>query len=269
MLTNRWFLLGIKIFLGIAYYLLAVTRSEPQNYLWAAVWFGAAMIDLILSFRKDKKKAAVSVQPVQSAVIGSTDKVKVMPDAFPDMPQPIGYKSTWMCIKGATPEEVIGKLGLKNAVPANWQSGLSECGNRIFVSPVVKGYVIVVGYDIFDGADAEKELLKLAEIAKGFREVQCFATHRVAEFHVWAKFSLGRLIRAYGWCDGVYMNKCSLTTEEAELYFDGLVQNDEDDWENSIIPGEDEVMKIAAAWGVDPFFSDGGYECGVGYLCDK
>ena len=125
MLTNRWFLLGVKIFLGIAYYVLAATRSAPQNYLWAAIWFGAAMIDLILSFRKNNKKVSAGAQPVQAAVIGNTDRVKVMSDAFPDMPQPIGYKSTWMCIKGATPEEVIEKLGLENAVPANWQSGLS------------------------------------------------------------------------------------------------------------------------------------------------
>ncbi len=267
--TNKWVMLGFKVFLCVAYSVIAVVRDDPKQFIWSAVWFGSAIKGLI-SDKKQEHTIAASPVIVQAApMVEQIPAVKVIVDDFPDKPQPFGFKSSWLCIKDTTPEQVIEKLGLKNAVPANWQSGLAPCENRMFVSPVVKGYVIVVGYNVFQGVNGEQELLNLYHsIAQNFKEVQCFANHRVVSFYVWAKFSLGRLIRCYGWCDGIYINKCTLTAEELNLGFDKLVQSNEDDWEDNNIPDEENVIQIAAAWGVDPMFSDGNYEYGVGYLCD-
>ena len=62
----------------------------------------------------------------------------------------------------------------------------------------------------------------------------------------------------------IYMNSGAITPEEQELGFDSFIQSDDDDWEAVEFPDEDSVTNIAAAWGVDPWFSKGQYDCGVG-----
>lgn len=274
--TSRKFILGVKVFLGIAYLVMAIVRDEPENFIWSVIWFGSALISIISDRKGAKKPKNNYVAPVQvqtATAVKPEAAVKVIPDAFPDKPQPFGYKSSWLCIKDTTPEQVILLLGLKNSVPANWASGMAQLGDKVFVSPVVRGYVLVIGYDTFGYlSDAETEINSLAEYAKYFSEMQCFATHRVVDFHCWAKFVYGELTRGYGWLGEsgeVYLNRGNITPEEQQLGFDRFIQTDEDDWESVEFPDEESVIDIAAAWGVDPMFSDGDYEYGVGYLCDK
>ena len=206
----------------------------------------------------------------KNKVNSDEQKVSVLYDTFPDKPQPFGNKSCWLCVKSTEPEAVISALGLKNAVPANWESGLSQRG-KVFVSPVVNGYVLVVGYFTMLGGNAEMEIERLRVAAKNFPEMQCFATQRTVEFNAWAKFVGGDLLRCYGWLGEsgeLYMNSGAITPEEQELGFDSFIQTDEDDWDSVEFPDEESVTDIAAAWGVDPLFSEGEYECGVGFVCD-
>lgn len=268
--TNKWVMFGTKMLLCIAYGVIAIVRDESRQFIWSAIWLGSALMGLRSD--KNQKQAAVAPVIVQTAPsVSQNTAVRVIPDAFPDKPQPFGYKSSWLCIKNTTPQQVVLALGLKNAVPANWASGMSQ-QNKIFVSPVVRGYVLVIGYDTFQGADADGEIKALGTLAKAFSEVQCFATHRVVDFHTWARFVDGELVRAYGWLGEsgeVYLNRGSITPEEQSLGFDKFIQSAEDDWESVEFPDEESVIRIAAAWGIDPMFSDGDYECGAGYLCDK
>lgn len=218
-------------------------------------------------------QSAANTKPsINITVPQSSTAAKSAIDITPDKPQPFGYKTSWLCIRAESSEEVISALGLKNAVHSNWKSGMSH-RDKIFVSPVISGWVLVIGYDTFQGADAEVELVALAEIAKKFSEVQCFVTHRVVDFHTWAKLANGELVRAYGWFGEsgvVYLNKGNITPEEQALGFDKFIQSDDDDWNSVQFPDEVSVIKIAAAWGVDPLFSDSRlYEYGVGYLCEE
>lgn len=187
----------------------------------------------------------------------------------PDKPRPFGYKTSWLCIKCDSPEQVISALGLKGAVPANWESGLSQTGNRVFVSPAINGYVLAVGYETFGVRSSAEELSVLGVVAERFGEVQCYVSHRVSEFHAWAKFVKGQLVRAYGWngSDGmVYLNEGELTPEEQRLGFDSLIQSDDDDWESVEFPDEESVIRIAAAWGINPLFDDRDYSESTGYI---
>ena len=110
----------------------------------------------------------------------------------PDTPLPFGYKTGWLAIKGETPEQVIDKLQLENAVSANWQSGMKlvESGERIFVSPQIDGYVLLIG-------PVELKLKQLEEMAQSFEELQYFVSHRVVELHSWTLFRDGKLVRHY------------------------------------------------------------------------
>lgn len=64
---------------------------------------------------------------------------------IPDKPVPFGYKNSWLCVKAGSPEEVIEKIGLKNPRVSTWKDGVY--GSGVFVSPVLDGYVLVVGWE--------------------------------------------------------------------------------------------------------------------------
>lgn len=186
----------------------------------------------------------------------------------PDLPVPFGYKCNWLCVKSDSPLEVIEKLGLKNAEPSNWDKGIEMAYNGYrFVSPALDGYVLVVNFGM-DVLTLAPELLDKS--AKLFDELQFFVTQRVSDYHAWAKYVNGEMIRGYGWCgcDGtVFLNRGEFTPEEVRLGFTNLLPNEEADWEVHATPDEEYVMGLAAAWGVDPSFSAKDYPKGMGYIC--
>ena len=196
-----------------------------------------------------------------------------MPEMTPDKPRPFGYKTNWICVKCDSSERVIEALGLKNAARSNWEFGLSQTRDRVFVTPPLDGYVLAVGYDTFGiMPSVDEELEALKAVAARFDEVQCYSSHRVSDFYAWAKFVDGQLVRGYGWNGGdgmVYLNEGELTPEEENLGFDSFIQRDEDDWESVEFPDEESVVEIAAAWGIDPLFEDSDYPEAFGYICEK
>ena len=185
----------------------------------------------------------------------------------PDKPVPFGYKNSWLCIKANSPEEVIEKVGLKNPRVCNWRDGVyGEKGT--FVSPVLDGYVLVVnwGWDILDTDPA-----RLGELAGKFSELQYFCTHRVSEYHAWVKYAGGEPVRGYCWCGDigeVLLNTGAVTPEEEELGLDKLLPDSGADWDSYEFPDEQNVLDIAAAWGIDTSFDRKTYPESTGFLCD-
>lgn len=186
----------------------------------------------------------------------------------PDLPVSFGYKCNWLCVKSNDPIEVINKLGLKNYEPSNWDKGIEMAYNGYrFVSPVLDGYVLVVNYGM-DILTVASELLD--DKAKLFPELQFFVTQRVSDYHAWAKYVNGKMVRGYGWCgcDGkVFLNTGELTPEEKKLGFTNLLPTEEADWETHETPDEEYVIELAAAWGIDPAFSAKSYPKSTGYIC--
>ena len=186
--------------------------------------------------------------------------------AVPDMPVPFGYKTSWLCVKSDSPEDVMGALGLKNPVPSNWENGL-ESG--VFVSPVLDGYVLVINY----GDDIITEDIEgLNDIGQRFTEVQYFSSHRVVEYAAWVKYVNGKMIRGYCWCGDmgeILLNEGEITAEEKALGLDGLIQSTDDDWETAEFADEEHVLQMAAAWGIDTSFSGKQYPESAGWRCTK
>ncbi|MBD5130132.1 MAG: hypothetical protein HDT43_09435 [Ruminococcaceae bacterium] len=187
--------------------------------------------------------------------------------AVPDKPAPFGHKCSWLCVKADSSEEVIEKVGLKDPRVCNWNDGVY--GERgVFVSPVLDGFVLVVnwGDDVLDTDPA-----RLDELAKKFSELQFFATHRVSEYHAWVKYVDGVMVRGYGWCGDigeVLLNNGEITPEEEELGLDNLLPDNEADWDEYEFPDEENVLEIAAAWGIDTSFTRKTYPESTGFLCD-
>ncbi len=214
--------------------------------------------------KKPTKSEPSSTEPSQT-------EHSQMSEMLPDKPRPFGYKTSWICVKCDSSEQVIDALGLKKAVRSNWEFGLSQTRDRVFVSPPLDGYVLAVGYNTFGFMrSVNEELDALKVIAAKFDEVQCYASHRVSDFYAWAKFVKGELVRGYVFGEGVSLNEGKLTTEEEKLGFDSIIQgNGEDDCESVEFPDEENVVEIAAAWGIDPLFEDNDYLEAFGYISDK
>ncbi|MCM1166113.1 MAG: hypothetical protein NC299_04910 [Lachnospiraceae bacterium] len=188
-------------------------------------------------------------------------------DAAPDKPVPFGYNNSWLCIKAGSPEEVIGKMGLKNPRVSSWHDGIYKNERGVFVSPVLDGYVLVIGWegDILDTNPA-----RLDELAGMFPELQFFSSHTAADYYVWAKFVGGKPVRVYGYNRGdlkLVANKGVPTPEETELHCDDFPVDDGADVDTAIFPDGDCVMLVSAAWGIDTKFKRKTYPESTGFVC--
>lgn len=190
------------------------------------------------------------------------------PEAVPDKPVPFGYKNSWLCVKADSSEEVIEKMGMKNPRVSSWNDGVYKKRCGVFVSPVLDGYVLVIGWK---GDILETDPALLDELAKKFSELHFFSTHRVSDYHVWVKYVGGEMIRGYGYCGGegeVFLNKGNVTSEETELGLTNLIPDTEADWDSYEFPDEQNVLDVAAAWGIDTLFHRKTYPESTGFLCD-
>lgn len=193
--------------------------------------------------------------------------------ATPDNPIPFGYKTEWLCVKAQKPEEVIKVLGLTNPQPANWESGYRAVAEgKVFVSPVIDGYILVRGYGE-NGNPLPEQIQELSKLGKSFSQVQYYASHRVVDYAVWAKIEDGEVVRAYGWCgcDGeVLINEGKVTPQEEQIGMGNPLTDPlgEEDWDAFDTPDEESVIELAALWGIDPLFR-GEYPKSAGFVCHK
>jgi hypothetical protein len=162
-----------------------------------------------------------------------------------DLPVPFGYKLWWLAFRSETAEPVLARLELKDSRRCGWKAGIDAAyEGDVFVTPSINGWVLAAGMGMPD--DPGKFRTFIESLSKGFPEVQCFATHRVVGYAAWAKVLDGKLVRHYAFVGDRGETVCNfgeLTREEKAL---GLIFNQMDS------PGEEDVMKLAGAWSIDP-----------------
>lgn len=199
-------------------------------------------------------------------LFGGVDSNNSAVDCVPDTPMPFGYKSSWLCVRSDSPEDVIEKLGLKNAVKCSWKYGFTNLNHGTFISPVLDGRVLVIGwgYDIITEDPA-----RLDKVGAAFPEVQFFSSHRVSDYYTWVRYVSGKKVRAYCWCGGdgeVLVNEGEPTAEEKALGFTNFLPGTDYDWDKYDTPDEETVVEIAAAWGIDTLNLDK-YPVSTGFYC--
>ncbi|MBP3609446.1 MAG: hypothetical protein J6J42_03815 [Lachnospiraceae bacterium] len=219
----------------------------------------------LFDFFKKRSRTGETTSEKQKAEV---PKVLRMPGLTittePDEPAFLGYKTSWLAVKNSTPEEVMEKLQLGNVQVANWESGLEvRRFGKVFVSPVMDGYVIVS--DMEELAD---DVERLRETAGLFDEMLFFATYRIVDLHTWAKFKKGETVRRYYFLgeSGEVESEGEMTPEERELGFGSYLTSEEDDWETVEFANEDSVMAISKAWGIDPWFESHKGERSTGFV---
>lgn len=176
--------------------------------------------------------------------------------AEPDEPVPFGYQTAWLAVKCQDPEQVIAALHPQMRQRANWQTGVhAACaGQGVFVSPCLDGFVLVIGSGSL-GADLAV-----------FPEVQAFCSYRTCHGYSWGKYVYGSCLRLYESSDSRVSETGLPTPEELALGFDRFPGDAHGDGSGRF-PGEEDVLDIAAAWGVDPRFEKKNYPPSAGWLC--
>jgi hypothetical protein len=178
-----------------------------------------------------------------------------------------GPKQAWLAIRDGDPVAVIAALGFRDLGPVGWRTGIEVAhlsDDRVAVTPPLPGagghnWVLVVGRGWFT-AHLDHGIAALSEQLG--TEVQFFSTYRVTERHRWERAVDGVMVRAFEhvgetgettlwWGDpDSHERALGLPAEEPDADDDGLILG-------GLILGESDVMRLAAAWSVDPSGLDG------------
>jgi hypothetical protein len=155
-------------------------------------------------------------------------------------------------------------MGLKNYHPSNWKQGVSESYNgSVFVCPPIDNWTLVCGDGLPNGSTLESiETVKntLQKLSQTFGEVQFFGTHRVVEYHAWAKANDGKILRHYSYLgesgENIYVEGEADAFEQslnlANTFSDEAQAEDYFEREDILWPNEETVMQVAANWSVNP-----------------
>ena len=205
-----------------------------------------------------------AVEPTEVTVLQAPPPVSLPTPAQvsqePDGPVPFGYKTTWMALRCDDPERVISALRPRLRQSANWTTGLAaveaQMERRVFVSPALEGWVLAVG-----GPETLQE-----ELTVQFPQAQRFMSHRTSGCFGWALYENGRCRRRYACLDGQVESVGELTPQERALGFDRFPTPENADTCETL-PDEEDVLNIAAAWGVDPRFEKTAYPPSAGWVC--
>jgi hypothetical protein len=204
-------------------------------------------------------------------------------DVIPDTPRSFGYKMAWFAIPTTDSERVIKAFGFKDVTSANWERGIEMVYDRMeyaFVTPQVDGWTLVLGLGLpsFDPDESRtREFLKLlGMVGASFPVFYYFGTHRVVEFHGWARVTDGKIQRAYAYLgeQGVTLYDSGAKTKEEKAlgfeFFDDRSPEAEVegyfDREDLRYPDEEDVMRISAAWTINTQTLDQRTETGTGFL---
>ena len=166
-----------------------------------------------------------------------------------------GGKQAWLAVRDGDPNDVIRALGLRDLGSVPWRDGIDLAhltDDRVAVTPALPGardttWVLAVGRHLLrPGAGVDVAALS----ARLHTEVQFFATHRVTEMHRWQRAVRGTPVRTFG-----YVGQTGEVTswhgdpDPAERDA-GLPAVFDDD--ATVLVAEQDVLKVANAWSMDP-----------------
>ena len=171
-----------------------------------------------------------------------------------------GYKQAWLAVRNADPDQLTKTMGLRDLGEVSWRSGVDLAyltDDRLTLTPALPGasdsaWVLITGRWLLIAASTV-DILELSATLD--TEVQSFASYRVGEAHRWARAVSGILVRSFA-----YVGERGEVTDwrgdpdDTELAI-GLPATLEPD--SGVLVSEADVMRVAAAWSVDPSALDG------------
>jgi hypothetical protein len=170
-----------------------------------------------------------------------------------------GYKQGWLAVAATDTSPVLTALGLHDLGPTSWRAGIDLAyltEDRLAVTPPLSGaggrdWVLVVGRELMLAEPVDLVGLSV----RLHSEAQLFQTHRVVEAHRWERAVDGRLVRAFEYIGEQGRVPTWLGDPDEVERSIGLPAALVD--EVDIFVGELDVMRVAAAWSIDPSDLDG------------
>lgn len=178
-----------------------------------------------------------------------------------------GFKTSWLAVRGRSPERVADALGLTGRRVLDWAAGTGLAYRQgVYVAAPLGEWTLAHGrLHLLPGFDATEPAfpgwLRGMSLLPG--EVQFFACERVPDYHAWASARDGEIERAYcfiGERGEVPLFLGEPTPAEIETGIGvcpreaGWESWSEADWDGwfTTTPSEHHVMAIAGRWSVDP-----------------
>ncbi len=168
-----------------------------------------------------------------------------------------GAKQAWLAVRDTDPVEIINAMELRDLGTVPWRDGIDLAyltDDRLVLTPPLPGadaaaWTLVTGRWLL--TTAARAALDLADLSESLgTEVQSFATHRVGEIHSWRRAVKGTLVRAFGYIgESGDVTAWHGTPDDAERDA-GLPAELDDD--TTLIVSERDVLRVAAAWSIDP-----------------
>ena len=166
---------------------------------------------------------------------------------------------TWIAIRTTDLPAVQNAFALANPRPCAWTDGLgTDPTGRLYVSPPVAGWVLVVGAQLPEPAeDIDACFRFLVALSRRLGHVQYFHASRVLQHHGWARLESGRVLRAYAWAGHTVWNQGAPTAAERELglrdYGYGEAECDSAlGVPDAAITNVERIPRLAARWSLDP-----------------
>jgi hypothetical protein len=165
----------------------------------------------------------------------------------------------WLAVRAQTPQAIQSALGVQHPRACSWSDALARPFEpRLFISPPVNGWVVVMGCDLPDPSDDIDECFKfLANLSQKLGEVQFFSRNRAVGHHGWARLNAGKVLRAYAWAGETLWNQGAATVSERELNMRCFGYTDDAEAlgyaEREVLAlNTERVVRLAAAWSLDP-----------------
>lgn len=165
----------------------------------------------------------------------------------------------WLAIKNRNLLAVQSALALHNPKPCSWVEGLSgECEQKLFVSPPISGWILVIGSALPDPAeDVDACFRFMLELSRKLGTVQFFSANCMLNHHAWAQAEGGHIVRGYAWAGRTVWTQGVMTPAECDLgmrCFDYADPSDVPQFgaSDAGCNNSDKVHLLAARWSVDP-----------------
>lgn len=165
----------------------------------------------------------------------------------------------WLAIKNRNLMTVQSALALHNPKPCSWAEGLlGESEAKVFLSPPVSGWILVIGSALPDPNDDVDGCFRfMMDLSRKVGHVQCFSANAMLNHHAWVQAEAGHILRAYAWAGKTLWNQGKMTQAENDLSMKcyDYAETSEALPFASTEPGasnSDKVHLLAARWSLDP-----------------
>ena len=212
-----------------------------------AVIIGTFMVSLVGVLQRRREERALFSKGF------STESDAIMMPFLFDRP------NRWVAVRSSNIVKVQAALGLHNPAPCSWSEGFSRLQERkLFISPPVKGWCVIIGGSLPDPAEDPDRLYHfLMRLGSQLGSVQYFCANRVLNHHAWVRIENSRVYRAYAWAGETVWNQGELTAAEKELELKIYEYCEQPipfpfTARDCHVANTEKVLQLAARWSIDP-----------------